>query len=576
MGNKIRKKSNLLKTMMSILLAAGLLLTSLPAYAAGKKETQFQTKNTIVDAADCYVIVQDTTEKYGLLDEEGEEAIPCEYDEMYFPDNTRDYDYVMVKQGDTWGVLDYEGNELVEVCYKSISPYSNGNTTAAGYDGNKTYLYNKKGKELGQLSGDYSVVTDSIFKGQDDLKNQNDKTILTFSEAGLLDPDDDAEDKTAVCVKMGDLVAINYYFSGNEENKTIIGQLKLERYINIYDEEGELYMSVRPDESWTNDVEEGTYKTGGVKVIDSVSDTSLKVQMTGIGDSYLIYDTKEQSYSARFDWIGDFIDGKAFAIDSDNRLCIIDETGSKISDGEIGISNYTRRDTESTEEAYYLFSHNSEAKYKLYSLSQEKALGDAYKEVTFTGHNYAIVQDEDGNYSVLDEKGEIVIEAGLYSKELLEKALYTDNCICVTETGSELTTVHLYESFVVKDNSILAFLTRPIVIIVAAIILILIIVLIIVFVLRSRKRKLAEEEAERRWKEEQRRKAEQKKQMNRNHLNAGQDIKIVHNSNSSWTKSAEIAKIGGLSGCIKGIRGEYAGKTIQIGADKPFRIGRSH
>ena len=48
----------------------GILMISDTVFASD--DYQVQTKNTVVDAADAHVIVQDTAGKYGLIDQDGE------------------------------------------------------------------------------------------------------------------------------------------------------------------------------------------------------------------------------------------------------------------------------------------------------------------------------------------------------------------------------------------------------------------------------------------------------------------------------------------------------------------------
>lgn len=63
---------------------------------------------------------------------------------MEFPEDTIQYQYIKVKQNKNWGIVDYDENILVPLNFEKVSEYSNGNTIAAGYNGNTTYLYDLK------------------------------------------------------------------------------------------------------------------------------------------------------------------------------------------------------------------------------------------------------------------------------------------------------------------------------------------------------------------------------------------------------------------------------------------------
>ena len=295
----------------------GILMISDTVFASD--DYQVQTKNTVVDAADAHVIVQDTAGKYGLIDQDGEEVIACEYDNMSFPEDTEEYDYVIVQKGDKQGILDYEGKELVAVRYDSITPYVDGNTVAAGRDGVWTYLYDEKGKEAGRLEGQYEVVSDYFFKSDADLKNDKDKQIFTFAENNLLSPDDgNGEDAgKAHCLKIGKYIAADYYVSEGAEDKESAGDMSISRYVKIFDRDGSGYADVKPEESWVDDDEQTENLTAAASLEDVISDHSLKVrvQISGEKDSYRIYDIEKATYSEKYRDIGTFIDGKAFALD---------------------------------------------------------------------------------------------------------------------------------------------------------------------------------------------------------------------------------------------------------------------
>ncbi|MDD7112917.1 MAG: FHA domain-containing protein [Lachnospiraceae bacterium] len=556
-GKTFRK--HLISVFTAMLLGAGSIM---PVSAAETEPFEYQTKNTVVDAADHYVIAKDSAGKMGLLDEEGEEAIPFEYDEMYFPEETDVYDYVIVKQRETWGILNYDGEELVEVRYDKYYPYENENTVAGGFDGNKTHIYNLKGKEIGTLEGDCSVISDTYFKGTDSLKNEKDKNILKYEKEGLVNPEDDSVN----VLKIGEYVAFDYFFTGSEDEKVPIGNLKVDRYVKVYDQEGNVIADIKPVRDWTSDSDDGNYQSGGVRMVKVISDSTLLVQMTGFDDKYLIYDLNEQKYSEKkFNNIGEFRNGKAVALDEDDEVQLINELGEVQNTDKIEIDGYKKRFKDSKEAAYLLFKKKNQEEYKLYSLNQQEEMSSVYKEVIFRGQ-YTILENMDENYGVIDEDGETIIPFNTFEREEIVNAYYTDESISVCKKDGETTYVHIYPTSEQQKGMDLP--TWAIILIVVAVVVV--VVVIVFLTLHSKKKKrLEEEEKERKRQEEMRRNAEKRKEQERREREA---LYANHRKEMNPKPAVKPA----FSGVIKGVTGEYAGAEIVIRPGDKIRIGRSN
>lgn len=558
----------------------GILMISDTVFASD--DYQVQTKNTVVDAADAHVIVQDTAGKYGLIDQDGEEVIACEYDNMSFPEDTEEYDYVIVQKGDKQGILDYEGKELVAVRYDSITPYVDGNMVAAGRDGVWTYLYDEKGKEAGRLEGQYEVVSDYFFKSDADLKNDKDKQIFTFAENNLLSPDDgNGEDAgKAHCLKIGKYIAADYYVPSGSEEKEKVGNIKVSRYVKIFDRDGNSYADVKPEEAWGEENSEET--TAAVSLEDVVSEHSLKVkiQITDEKDTYRIYDMEKGAYSRKFKDIGTFTDGKAFALDEDKNLQMIDESGEIISEGTLKIEGYSRQYEESGEKSYILFKKkDGDTNWKLLCLRTGKPLPDTYEEVIFKEHQYVIVGNMDGKYGVMNRDGDMVIPFGEYGKEVLEEGMYSDTSVCITDNSTSSKIVHFYQSSTQEKKTSLPV---PVLIaVIAAVVVVAGIILAVVLVYKAKKRK-EEERREKERREQARREAERRKrqkQQNKRPVYGQENVRIIHEDRGAVHPGSgryEQAKaMPGFVGTIKIIRGEHAGKEIPIRHGQHIRVGRS-
>lgn len=559
----MRKRWRLKTNVFSFLMAFVLTVSSILSVSAKEIETyDYQTKYTVVDAADNYVIAKDDSGKMGLLDKEGEEAIPFEYDEMYFSEESDEYDYVVVKQRETWGILDYEGEELVEVRYEKYYPYENGNSVGAGYDGNKTHIYNLSGKETGELEGDCSIISDTYFKGADSLKNEKDKNILQYEKEGLVNP----EDNSVNVQKIGEYVAFDYFFTGSEDEKVPIGNLKVDRYVKIFNQEGDGVADIKPVREWTSDVDDGNYKSGGVRMIKVISDTAILVQMTGFDDKYLIYDLEQKKYCDKeFTNVGEFRDGKAFAVDKNGDVQIINALGEVQNTKEIGIEGYKKKFKVSKDAAYLLFKKKDSEEYKLFNLNAQEELNSVYKEVIFRGQ-YTILKNMDDKYGVLDGEGETIIPFNTFEREGLVNAFYADTSISVCKKDGGTTFVHIYPTCEQKKGFALPTWLMIVIAVAVAIIGIIIIVLL---VRSNRKKKLEEEQKERQRQEEMRRNAEKRKEQERREKEA------LYTNRRKTVPPKPVVKPA-FSGVIKGVTGEYAGAEIVIRPGDKIRIGRSH
>ncbi|MBQ9157142.1 MAG: FHA domain-containing protein [Eubacterium sp.] len=581
-----------MKKRLSILLAFAILCCMAPVRVSAAEEIRFDTSYTIVDGEDGYFIARDRAGNYGLLDEKGEEAIEFDYADMSFAEDTERYDYVIAKQGENWGILNYDGDVLVPFSYNQVGAYSDGHSMAAGYDGNKTFLYNEKGKEQkSSLSGNYSkVLTDTAFAGESDIRNDRDNKLIDLKEEGLLYEDNEKGTTSSVILGVGKDIAAQYY---KAEGETFYNKLRVDRYIRIFNSDGDEKKIVTPKEQWAEDEDE---------VIDAklilkkaVSDHSILIQMKmpkGKTSFKVIYDVENDRFSEKFKTVGPYTDNLAFATNMDGDLMIIDENGEKVA-GDIGIDGYTRDETSleskesrQAERAFMLF--EKEGKYRLYSLLQKKEIEGAFKEVIFKDSGYVLLKDDDDKYAVMDRNGDLILGYGDYEKDTLdngEMAFYSRDCVTIVKNSGEKYDVHAYSSGEKKSGGFVEE-HKKLLIILAIVLAVLLILVIILVVVRNRKKQAEERLRQEKLLEEQRRKKEamerrraMRKDVPRNNppRRVPADIESSIRSQQFYDGHAGQSAVQTVpSGYLKGIKGEYAGALIRIKSGESLRIGRSH
>lgn len=567
-----------------MVLLAGVLF-SFHAYAY--EQIKFTSDYQITDGANNYFIAKDRSGHYGLLNSKGETEIDFDenYSMMEFVDlETEDstYHFVKVKQGENWGVLDYKGKEIIPAQYRELDAYSNDNTIAAGYDGNKTWLYDQKGKQQkNKLSGDFSdVISEHVFNNSKALRNERDNELLDLEQKHLLKVDDaDSNNTVSVIKDVGGMIVTQYYCESPGET---FGNLKVDRYIKIYNDKGDFIQDVTPDEEWAKD--EDSQINGSLGLKKAISDNSflVKMKMPEGKESFLLICTLQDGgsrYSQKFKKVSEFTDGRAFALNMDDDLFLINTQGEKISDSNIDKDGYERlvgfgKEPELLKVAYIRFKKDDNI--KLYSLVKDKELEESYKEVTFKNNGYVILKNDDGKYGVMDNQGNMAIPFGDFSKEELDnedRAFYSENCITLVKASGESYDVNAYSLADQEKESFFKEHLIPI-LIGAGVFLVLLIVIIVLLVLRSKKRKQREIEKQRELLEEQRRKKLERERQNRIINRQYTDNSIKKQVQKSVV--AQPVNISLPSGYMKCLRGEYAGSVFRIKSGESIRIGRSH
>ena len=451
----MRKRFSLCKKVGVFLLTAVMCTSQLNVQA--EKKYDFETEYQVIAGANGYFIAKNQKGEYGLLDSEGEKAVGFDYSEMEFPEDTIQYQYIKVKQNKNWGIVDYDENTLVPLNFEKVSEYSNGNTIAAGYNGNTTYLYDLKGKEQKKQltgSGSYSVISDTVFWGKEDIRNEKDNTLVKLEENNLLD-----KKKNSLVVKVGDT-----HYAVQKYNTQLTGHLETDQNIEVY-EKDEKTQDILPEEEWVKD-KDSTVK-GSLKLIKAVSDKNIIADMQMDDGFKVIYNIEDGQSTSKYKSIGEFRDGKAFAVDMDNNIKIIDTSGKAINKNDIEVADYkentdslksgTMTESELEKEknqdikkegqtSFLKFENEKKDRFKLYSLTKEDVIKGTWKDVKFVGNDFVLLQNEDDKYGVIDKDGKTVVEFGKFSKDELLNASYCNSGITVVKQNGNKNDVYYYQT----------------------------------------------------------------------------------------------------------------------------------
>ena len=109
--------------------------------------------------------------KWGFIDQEGKEIVPCRYDDVYrFQESM-----AAVRLNNKWGFIDKEGKEIVPYRYDNVYSFQEGKVKVC-LD-NKWGVINESGKEIIPCIYDKICIFDNVI-----IANDQDKVILLTKE----------------------------------------------------------------------------------------------------------------------------------------------------------------------------------------------------------------------------------------------------------------------------------------------------------------------------------------------------------------------------------------------------------
>lgn len=125
-------------------------------------------------------ILRDNKLRYGIIDYEGNEIIPFEYEDIVFTAITAKNKAFPVRKNEKWGVVNLKNDEIIEPLYSKIRPQKNGNYIVKTSYHNVGYISNT-GEEL--ISSTFWEISDFTYGDHTfAIRERNDEVL-----AGLID-----------------------------------------------------------------------------------------------------------------------------------------------------------------------------------------------------------------------------------------------------------------------------------------------------------------------------------------------------------------------------------------------------
>lgn len=293
--------------------------------------------------------------KYGLIDLNGKEILPCEYEEITVIANIQNA--IKIKKDGKYGVVDTEGNEILKIDYQNIETlgkdnksgyivqsvegkygimnYSNSLVVDVQYDkidkvyGNDLYVVEKEGKQI------------LVNKEQEEVLNNDTYTqitaILKTRDTGVIFEKDG---KYGVMNLAGEKVIDNTYEELKEAKADILiakqngkyGIIDLQnnqkvefKYNSItYNQEADIYIA--EDENFNNDLLDNTFTVRQTGILTDLNTGKGYIELRN-DDGYKYYNFKfeEQNEKDIYNQNTLFLskkDGKYGFIDKDGNVVV--------------------------------------------------------------------------------------------------------------------------------------------------------------------------------------------------------------------------------------------------------------
>lgn len=352
-----------------------------------------------------YWIVKDSdTEKCGLIDPNGKIILAAEYDEMYFLTikNAKD---VAVKVNEKWGVYDFEGNEVLPVEYDNVQCENWATNLNSGDDMGDYYLA-KKGNKKVIVSSEGKIV--KTF----DTKFPNERSVLAIGNCFLR-----VQKKESNSIDCGEI----YNFSGEKvaanvmsaelisEDKYLISVLKTtdmdtSTSFQVINETGEILFST-----------EGYMDAKGVPFYAEELQSEVWIKLFSYDDR--AGESDEKTYYLYNVQTEEMIDTPYYAIHSfdHGKVCAVRE-------GCVDIYNSSgklEKTIQSKGETWIGYDQNSsvlvlpqnDASYNICTADGELVTDESYQFYYYLD-GCLILQDEEGKWGLMDNKGNIRVPFG--------------------------------------------------------------------------------------------------------------------------------------------------------------------
>ena len=273
---------------------------------------------------------------YGIVNDEGKTLLPTEYAEIQgLGDKTTD-GFIVKNANGKYGVVDTSNGQVLETKYDGVSKIHEGDYYVVT-DGGKQKVVKKDGTE--SLNGSYDEIV-AILKNSENgviFKKNNKYGVMNLSGESTIKAtyDDLKEAKTGVFIaKTGD----NYGIIDLEGNTLV--EFK---YRNItYNEKADLYIT--EDENYNNEVLDGNYEVKQTGMVTDLDDEKGYIEIRQDGEyKYYNFKFEEEKESDIFTSNTLFVskkDGKYGFVDKDGNVVvdyIYDDVTSQNAYGYAGI-----------------------------------------------------------------------------------------------------------------------------------------------------------------------------------------------------------------------------------------------
>lgn len=378
--------------------------------------TGFSTEYTVENAKDGYFIVSKLDgELYGLLDSYGNEVLPLEYDSIEFPES-KEAEAVIVEAEGNKGIVDYEGTTMLPLEYEAISNYGSNSDFYLVQKAGTQSLVRLDGTVEQSLKGTYDAILNNSFlvSGLDNyLTEYSAHTVYNLNEELLYE--------------------CKYEKSQRSEYDYILSMDYVDGLIKLFKKSPEIYSSLMD--------------TSGQIIFTTTDNNPTDWDISSLQNNNLfrISGDNQSLYNLSTGEVSEAKYKNIVYADEDTILASTEDGGNVDvynMKGEIENTLNLSAESISLQENSALIVAKYGETYRIYDKDGVELSDERYLDVEPI-ESYWMIQDLDGNYGLMGNSGDIVIEFGSMGEESYNglgwKDVYSfDDTFCiVTESSSE-------------------------------------------------------------------------------------------------------------------------------------------
>lgn len=373
-----------------------------------------------------FIIRKESTGLCSLVNANGEEVLPAEYDSMIFP-KPKTAEAVYVKAENKWGIFDYNGTEILPIEYDAIDAYGNESEHYLAEKDGKQYIIGLDGTLERELQGVYSQIFGNSFlctnrenEGLDSFWMENPSFLSHYTIDAVYNLNEEKIYEQNVQENYND---ISYHVCNGKDR------------ILIYDENSSSWDDFGVSRNKLIDENGNTL----CPISDSLMSGSDNVRGYGFdfteNDSLLILRSYNKNYEGRQEGylynintneISDAYYTTITCSDEDEIYAVTHEKTIDIygNDGILDRSiSFEDSDKIAIEDGSSLILAKYGNTFRIYDkdgmeISDERYLGGTWIE------DYALLENMNGQYGLMDPKGKMVVPFGALDFEENDSSLY--------------------------------------------------------------------------------------------------------------------------------------------------------